>query len=763
VAALAGAASFWQGTAGAETVDLATAFSQAEVFAATTHLDFGTPEARPLLRRGFSWDESTSGRPFTWSDGPVSVIELYLMDDSPKSVTMECWPFGYPNSPTQSLKILLNGSPVTDLRLKPQHQTLQFALPPALQRIGANWLQIRYAYTARPADVLANSEDRRELAVAWQRLRVSGTERKEVAALEATVDLRQGRREITLPAGALLAYHMRLRPGSKLRFDSLRDRDLSGEPRHAPAAARLVVETDEEGVLLERVLTADDRAGPVELRIPGERITRIVLGRQPSDPAGLLTIGGAEIEIPDPAPAGESADEARSVADPGADEARRRKLDELRSPRANVLLYVIDTLRADGLGAYGNAEPVSQYFDRLAREGILFENALAVSSWTRPTVVSMFTGLQPGRHGVVGRDDGLAPAARTLAERLAEAGYRTAGFITNANVVADYGVNQGFAKYEWYPHSKDRAEGGRRSAAAVTRSALEWIARGDASDPFFAFLHVSDPHGPYLPPTREREEFASGVRNPAVGTEAFLQDLADFNITPTAALRRDLIALYHAEIAYVDSQLGALLKSLDALGRADDTLVIVIADHGEEFFEHGWSEHGKTLYAEQIRIPMVVRLPEGKLAGRRVEAPVQQIDLMPTILDLLGLEATAAADGRSLLPLLAFDEAPARLTSFASLDLDGRRVESVTESGFKLIETFQYTHPKQHPPLVQLFDLERDPGEQDDLATQRPVAVGYLRSKAAAQRNRTQQVLKPIPATIDAAVEAELRALGYVR
>jgi arylsulfatase A-like enzyme len=241
-----------------------------------------------------------------------------------------------------------------------------------------------------------------------------------------------------------------------------------------------------------------------------------------------------------------------------------------------------------------------------------------------------------------------------------------------------------------------------------------------------------------------------------------LRKLADFHIQESEPLLRDLTALYRAEVAYTDARLGDFLERLEALGHRNDTWIVMVADHGEEFFDHGWWEHGKTLYAEQIHVPLLMRLPGGRLTGQTVRTAVRQIDLMPTLLDGLGLPADSSIDGRSLLPLFASDHSPAQVPSFASLDIDGRRVESVIDRELKLIETFEYSHPRNHHPGIQLFDLSVDPGERVNLASRRPIAVRYLQSKLRAERSRAGQGLEPRPAILDAATEEELRALGYL-
>jgi arylsulfatase A-like enzyme len=757
-----------------QTIRLAEAFATLEIQAETRFIDFGTPTARPYMVSGFSTDHRAKRKTLTWSLGKQSILRFMVTDSGPRRIVMACVPLRYPGAPDQALRLLLNGNLLKAIRLRHGPQRLKIELPDELLRVGMNQLKIGYSNVQQPSEVLPDSSDPRELAVAWDWMRVERigrTSRARRPDLEPSVDLAGDKGNIALPEGYLLGYYARIGPGSKIAFSSLRDLNTEAELTDTKAAVRVYVETDEDGRLLEVVLGSHDISEPLLIPLEEARIARIVFGRESHSSPGILELGDAKLESSDPVvrrsdenaltPLLRDADASNQDSRRGGDD-HAQALTALRSPGANIVLYVIDTLRADSLGAYGKDLPTSPRFDQLAGQGILFENALAVSSWTRPTVVSILTGLGPGRHGVVGRDDSLAQEARTLAEFLHAAGYRTGGFITNANVSAKFGVNQGFGAYEWYPHGKDKPDQAPRSSVLANKSALRWIGEGSPEEAFLAFVHISDPHGPYLPPKLERSRFAGDVSDPDIGTGSYLRKLADLKIPQSQAARRDLEALYSAEVAYADARLGEFLDGLDALGHGDDTLVVVVADHGEEFFDHGWSEHGKTLYEEQIHVPLAIRLPGGLLAGRRIESAIQQIDLLPTLLDILGLEAPPLIDGESALHLLTDESARPARPAFASLDIDDRRLLSVTERNLKLIEAFEYDHPKGHHPGLQLFDLSQDPHEKNDLSAKRPIALRYLQMKIRSEEREAEKGFTPEAAVLDAALIEELRALGYL-
>ena len=376
----------------------------------------------------------------------------------------------------------------------------------------------------------------------------------------------------------------------------------------------------------------------------------------------------------------------------------------------NVLLISLDSTRRDLLSAYGRRpqlaprEVTSPNLDRLAAEGVLFEQASATSSWTLPSHVSLLTGVPEVVHGVDHDSRTPDPSFSTLAERLAAAGYRTAGFFSGPYLEPAFGFGRGFERYvpcygtELSNASealvaalhgadedgvRDDSVASRASRAARARAelALESLAQRDRSSdrvtdqalaelelaaaderPFFLFAHYFDPHYDYAPPEVEEQRFdpayhgglspANFYANPAIAAGP-----RDFLGTRERVLsERDLqhfVALYEGELSWTDAQVGRILARLDELGLRERTLVILVADHGEEFFEHGGIGHRRTLYEELVAVPMILRLP-GKLpAGVRVSEAVSTLDVVPTVLELVGLARSPELYSRGLLPLLS--------------------------------------------------------------------------------------------------------------
>jgi arylsulfatase A-like enzyme len=516
----------------------------------------------------------------------------------------------------------------------------------------------------------------------------------------------------------------------------------------APAGASLLLDGVRPcGDKAELKITASsDEAAPVETTL-GPREARKAVAALP-DAAGPVRIelaavgGGAGVLVSGLAVAVPAVPATPPEKEPAPVVARAGE-------KPDILIYLIDALRRDELGCYGNPRPVSPHLDALAAEGTLFADAVASSSWTKPAVASLFTGLRPITHGVNDRHDALGPDAVTMAELLHAAGYRTGGFVTNPHIGSRFGFEQGFETFRTF-HRHHAAAGD------VNRAFLRWL---DAADndprPFFAYLHTIDPHGPYEPADPWRQRFAPGVPA-ALGSRASLNRLADEQVPDEQSAAAPLRRLYDAEVAGNDAAFGELRAELERRGRWRRTVVIVLADHGEEFWEHGGWEHGYTLHREVLEIPLIVRLPG--VAGRRVRAPVRQIDVLPTVLAIVGAPLPAHLQGASLLPLLLGSEPAVSPPVFSYLRFDGRRAAAATTRRYRLIARLD-----RDPPAITLYDRRRDAGEIRDVSERRPVALAYLEklligSPAIGGGEVARQAPALDPETVD-----QLESLGYLR
>jgi arylsulfatase A-like enzyme/Flp pilus assembly protein TadD len=389
----------------------------------------------------------------------------------------------------------------------------------------------------------------------------------------------------------------------------------------------------------------------------------------------------------------------------------------------NVLLVTIDTLRVDRVGAYGHSGGLTPTLDRLAAEGLRFESVRAHAPLTLPSHASLMTGRIPPRHGV--RDNGtyrLDTAQPVLAAAIKSAGYQTAAFIGAFVLDARFGLSRGFDLYD--DRYSERPAAGRvdvveRPAEQVTASASAWIRA--AAAPWFAWVHLYDPHEPYAPP----EPFASR-----------------YQATP-----------YDGEVAYSDAALGRMLDELRGAGRLDRTLVVVAADHGEALGDHGERTHGLFAYDSTMHVPLIAWCG-GCWQPRTIAQPAGLVDVAPTILDLLGV-AWASADGRSLRATLTGaepgDATPAPLyfeALNANLTRNWAPLTGVVAGPLKLIDL----------PVAELYDLRADPGEAQNLYAQRPDDVRRL----AQMLDAFGRSATAAGAAIDSETAARLRSLGYV-
>ncbi|MFQ5744172.1 MAG: sulfatase-like hydrolase/transferase, partial [Acidobacteriota bacterium] len=390
---------------------------------------------------------------------------------------------------------------------------------------------------------------------------------------------------------------------------------------------------------------------------------------------------------------------------------------------ANVLLVTIDTLRADHLGAYGDAGAETPTLDRLAAEGIRFDQAISPVPLTLPSHTSIMTSLNPPEHGV--RDNGAAPlpaGVPTLASVLSRAGYASGAFVGAYVLHSRWGLNAGFETYDdRFDYDDPLAAPGQveRRGAAVVAAALDWL-HGDPGSPFFAWVHLYDPHAPYAAP------------------EPYGSRLAE--------------RPYDGEIAYADALVGQLLEALRVSGELKRTLVVVTSDHGEGLGDHGEPGHGLFLYDATQRVPLLMRLPDRRAAGRVVEEQVRLIDIAPTILELLELPPEPGFHGGSLVPFFR-GSAPSRPayaeTIFPRTHFGWQELYALRDEGHKYILA----------PRPELYDLSVDPGEHRNLVDGEPQRAAAMRATLEGMRGgQPAPQLQSLPAE----VEQRLRSLGYI-
>ncbi|HVF59202.1 MAG TPA: sulfatase, partial [Thermoanaerobaculia bacterium] len=610
----------------------------------------------------------------------------------------------------------------------------------------------------RAAGGAGGRRDRRRLAIAWHDLRL-----RPLATPAQAPRTQPAARALFLPWGTEVAYTFDLAGDARLVFERV---EVAG------GRGWLSVAAQEEGGAESEVARPGATARRRTLSLPGKgrRLARLVFRAVPggSAPAadGLRLIAPELRSVAAPALAKPTPpDQPASPSLPALAALRPSSSPPSSpSPRPDLVVYLIDALRADRLGAYGGRGGLTPRIDAFATAALLCERAVAQAPWTRPAVATVFTGLGPLHHGVTTLADRLPAAAVTLAERLRAAGYRTAAFSTNAHLGEATGLAQGFDLFAELPHQTGAEEVGRR--------ALAWLDAQPPGAPVFVYLHILEPHAPYTPPANLRARFAPGVR-PRAGTRAGVEAAYAARGAERARRVADLERLYDAEVAAADRAFGALLDALAARRRLDGALVALLTDHGEAFDERGALGHAHDLHAETLRIPLIVKLPRQR-EGKRLTVLAQQLDVAPTLLAAAGLGPAPELPGADLARLAdhlarladdlarlaaAGDAAPWReRLAFSHLSYEGRRSIAVTAGGWKLIQPL----PAAAGRRPRLYDLEADPGERRDLADANPVRRAWLAALARGELLAARGGLRPERAAMDEEARRALAALGYL-
>jgi arylsulfatase A-like enzyme len=437
--------------------------------------------------------------------------------------------------------------------------------------------------------------------------------------------------------------------------------------------------------------------------------------------------------------------------------------------RPNIIVLLVDTLRADHLGCYGFPGEISPNLDRLAGESVVFENCYANAPWTPPSVGTMFTSLYPQVHGLnrftehqfrdpdSGRLRGsvLTEDAVTLAETLRDAGYSTAGFVANPWLEGPLGLSQGFDFYDDSTVSKTVP------AMLLTVAAEEWIEKRPRGEPFFLYLHFMDVHEPYRSP---RKDFDALWKKMSDGDERVLSSAppdylerkppwADDELRKRVAYWR---TRYAAGVRLFDRRVAGFLDFLRESGLLDRSYVVLTSDHGEELHEHsGWG-HGENLHEHQLRVPLIIRPPEPARPARRVASHVRLIDLMPTLLAVAGVEPPAGLQGVDFAGLLRGEAVAAPLPVFANGVVGEPDVYSLIDGRYKLVVDLEGDSPA-------LYDLESDPGELANVASREPDVVASMLEQLEVHIAETTAVeLEQETVELPEELQKPLRALGYL-
>ena len=433
--------------------------------------------------------------------------------------------------------------------------------------------------------------------------------------------------------------------------------------------------------------------------------------------------------------------------------------------RPNVVLMVVDTLRADRLPEYGHGRPTSGALASFLADATRFERAYTPGSWTQPAVASVLTGLVPARHlSKKGHSERLPEVAVSLAEELAAAGWTTMGFSHNVNISAKNDFDQGFERFASY----DGGVLGYPHAHEMIDAALKAMA--DPRRPFLLYLQPMNPHGPYRVPLERRSALLGrppvpGFIYQSPGFQTLMLGRLELREHVTSGMLTSLEEQYDTAVRYTLDELSRLVGALQTAGEYESSWIVLTSDHGEELFDHGGFSHGYTLHEEIVRVPLFIKPAGAEPPGGVIEQPVGLVDLHPTLLAVAGVEPAPDLDGRSLLPLLRPGvpraESPPRELLLEG-DLDRRcRARGLLRGRYKVIHVDR-DYEGRHDEVL-LFDLQEDPQERVDLASERPELAAELMARM--EELFAEAEAKALPIAEESPVEIDrrtLEALGYL-
>ncbi|HYU34009.1 MAG TPA: sulfatase [Thermoanaerobaculia bacterium] len=702
--------------------DLVTELPAAELHREVGTIDFGTAEARVALGEGWYQNEGGGqrGPTIVWSKGRRSILNFWLAAPRALEAEVRCAPYDPQDGQPQVVTIELNGHRVGELSLRSKLNDYAIELPRESQVAGENRLDFRYRRVTRFGH--------RHLGVSWDLLRFTPGPPASAELPRAATRPGSPTHALFLPFGTEAGYYFALEDGGTLSVQGVRGQ--------GPAGGTLQLVAQEEGSPEKILDSLKAGSGPRSLELPGRgaRLVHLALRAVPERQAatgGFLLLGPGVRGIAT-APAAEST---------GTKDA---------SPRPNVIIYLVDTLRADRVGPYRSGASITPNIDAFAESATVFENTVAQAPWTKPSVTSILTGLNPLVHGVRLLDDKLPPEAVTAAELLHAAGFQTAGFSTNWHVRHETGLDQGFGFFDFAP---DEA-----ASNLLNQRVFRWLDHL-AKPPFFLYVHALDPHAPYTPPPEYREKFAPDVR-PEAGYDFDMKQIWALRGKERRRRMAEVIPLYDAEVAFNDHSFGDFLAALRQHGMFEKSLIVFVADHGEEFDEHGDFGHANNLYNETLNIPLIVKWP-GQRRGQRVSAVAQHIDLLPTLLRTAGLAVPKGLRGMDLSVVAASGEDPDSLAGrwvISHLSHRGREGISVVHAGWKLI------HPltRELAESSMLFHRSIDRTERNNRLGEFPVHAGWLESLIRFERDRSRSGLKAQSFEMDEETRKALEALGYL-
>ncbi len=737
-------------------LDLLQIRDQAVVLEDTQRIDLGTQRGRAHLG-GSSWsgdEKDQRGRTFVWAMTQSAPLTFSAVKPRDLFAILNCRPFPRDGA-MQTLSMRLNGEPVgKPVDLQPDFNEYKIFLPARLIKPGANRLDIGFAY-AGAAEARVGTEsganpaqaEKRPLAACFDYIDFRPYDEPDGRstfgdAAQPSLESLDLRPADVLPqvSGSTISYHIKVPEGSvapQAEFECAVPRELGG----MSAAFSLTVETDGGGsprTVYERTLQAGQRkSASADLAAWGGQVVRL-----------NFIVNGSASSALWVKPRITTAPQRGKKVDARVADARNTLA------KSNLLVILLDAAGAGHFGCYGYPLDTTPTIDRLAREGIQFTNAYCNAVYTSASTGSLMSGYYPDVHRVLFSKNRLPTSAYTLPEMLASRGFRTAAFIANSNAGALRGYEQGFQDYvELF-----RYEEFGSLCENQNKWLFPWLEKNKANQ-FFLYLHFREPHFGGLPPQRFLDKFSTGY----TGSLDVLNDREKINRgqrAMTDAELKHIVSVYDATLNYADYEIGIVMQKLKELGILDNTLTIVLADHGEALWEHGYFGHNVQVYQNMAHIPFVVKPPTAlALAPRKIDSVIQTVDLYATMADITGsADAASRADGTNLLPLLVGDGA-------AREGLAYTRTLWTTPTYAIRDGKWEYVYATRNGS-AELYDLQADRAEKTNVIDSHPIIGTYfqrhLQHWIAQQKVKARAVSSPDAAQMDQATRENLGGLGYI-
>ena len=736
---------------------------------ALTELELEKPEHAALLTMGWNGPETEDGKTVAWTRRGSGIIEIPLVRPGPLTLSIHLAPPPQPTVESEQeerlkwhenyeVRLRWNRNDLETVRLPEEGLDISLSIPVEFQRFGFNLFEIQ------PSHWVIDGE--RSIGVRCSDIRLS-YEHPEIDPGASPVSV-NGASILQRPGTVISEYFilpdspMLLGTGA-LRFESgaVVD-DIEGE------VSLILTRTDgRQHSVFKRTLkeflkspefVIEHDLSSLEGEMAGFTLSYSAYAPDGTDrdASSLPSLAWTDLAI------------AGSPADPAMPD-----LEDLRG-RYNVFIILFDTLRADHIEPYGATDTKTPNMTALAQQGVTFLNSHVNQPWTRGSVATMLTGTYPWVHGVLYNTSTLSPDLTFLPEMLQAKGYRTMNILHNSSLARDFGFVRGYDAFHslWTApvrqelHSLLRPE---ERADYIWDSFVRPFLNENSGDPFFIYLHDIDPHGPYTPESPYDTMYDTGYSGHIDLTPTLIWLTRHNRIHLSYAETEYLRSRYRGEISFMDDYLGRLLERMEIEGLRDNTLLLFLSDHGEEFLEHGSLDHRNSLYEELLHVPMIFSLPSVLPSGQKTPAPIEMVDITPTLLDILGFDPAAEMQGRSMLPVLAGGGAPAvHRPTFA---LKGSSHKGKVESSAR------YRQWKLHKKTVdmffddhyqyELFNLEKDPGERVNLWSEHSIEGKTLRQLLRHRLHVDARATGGGPGTIDESeLDAEtledLNALGYI-